>query len=81
MVMKFVYLCIRLNQRLNIYVKKNLNLIFKPNKFNKSKVLKPLNQCDYSKVGLLGQGFERTSQDGTYLPNILNLNVLNRNSN
>ncbi len=58
-----------------------MNLIFKPNKFNKSKVFKPLNHCDYSKVGLLGQGFERTSQDGTYLPNILNLNVLNRNSN
>jgi len=79
--MKFVYLRIRLNQRLNIYVKKKINLIFKPKKFNKSKVLKPLNHCDYPKVGLLSQGFEKTSQDGTHLPNILDLNVLNRNSN
>ncbi len=51
------------------------NVIFKPNMFNISKFLEPLNHYDCLRVGLISQGFERTTQDGTLTYNKIQIQI------
>jgi hypothetical protein len=43
--------------------------------FNISKFLEPLNHYDCLRVGLISQGFERTTQDGTLTYNKIQIQI------